>query len=198
MIGRIVRPVDFERVLAAPQRSRSTHFAVHYLCGSPLPARQRVAEATPGEFSPELSPELSTGGVRTTSVPVDDSGLWLGLVVPKRHAKRAVTRNLIKRQLRAAMVRHAPEMPAGLWVLRLRAGFDAQRFSSPSSEPLRQCAREEIAELLRRAVHEPLPPRRHEPGVPPRTGRSRRAQAGKPAGAAASSSSAAPSGQAAG
>lgn len=177
MIGRIVRPVDFERVLAAPQRSRSAHFAVHYLCGAPLPVRPAADAGPAEEFSPELSPELSTGHVHTTSAPVDDSRLWVGLVVPKRHAKRAVTRNLIKRQLRAAMVRHAPELPPGLWVLRLRAGFDVQRFTSPASEPLRECARAEIAELLQRAAHDPLPPRRSEPGAE-RPGRSR---AGKPA-----------------
>lgn len=177
MIGRIVRPVDFERVLAAPQRSRSAHFAVHYLCGSPLPCRPGAVAPAAVEFSPELSPELSTGDVRTTSVPVDDLGVWVGLVVPKRHAKRAVTRNLIKRQLRAAMVRHAPELPGGLWVLRLRAGFDTRQFTSPASDPLRQCAGAEIAELLHRAVHQPLPPRRAEPGAP-RSGRSR---GGKPA-----------------
>lgn len=177
MIGRIVRPVDFERVLAAPQRSRSAHFAVHYLCGSPLPSRPGAAALPEAEFSPELSPELSTGGVRTTSVPVDDLGLWVGWVVPKRHAKRAVTRNLIKRQLRAAVVRHAPELPGGLWVLRLRSAFDPHHFRSPASDPLRECAREEIDELLRRAVHQPLPPRRPETGAG-RTGRSR---GGKPA-----------------
>eukprot|EP01036_Dinobryon_divergens_P042129 gene42129-55937_t len=163
MIGRIVRPVDFERVLAAPQRSRSTHFAVHYLCGGPLPVRPAAVSGAPEGFSPELSPELSTGHADTTLPPVDDSRLWLGLVVPKRHAKRAVTRNLIKRQVRAAMVRHAPELPPGLWVVRLRAGFDKQQFLSPSSGPLRECAREEIAQLLQRAAHQPLPPRRADP-----------------------------------
>ena len=37
MLGRIVRPADYARVLAAPLRLRSPHFAVHHLEGRPLP-----------------------------------------------------------------------------------------------------------------------------------------------------------------
>lgn len=83
--------------------------------------------------------------------PLPD-GHWLGLVVPKRYAKRAVTRNLIKRQIRAAMAQHAPALPPGLWVVRLRMPFDRREFLSPSSEPLRQAAHAEIAQLFQRAV----------------------------------------------
>ena len=72
---------------------------------------------------------------------VDGCQHWLGLVVPKRHARRAVTRNLLKRQLRAAMGRHGASLPAGLWVVRLRAPFDRAEFLSPGSTALRDCAR---------------------------------------------------------
>jgi ribonuclease P protein component len=74
------------------------------------------------------------------------------LVVPKRHAKRAVTRNLIKRQIRAAMQHHALALPPGLWVVRLRQGFDRQQFTSPASEQLQAVARGEIAQLFERAI----------------------------------------------
>jgi ribonuclease P protein component len=90
-------------------------------------------------------------------------GHWLGLVVPKRHAKRAVTRNLIKRQLRAAMLHHAPALPEGLWVVRLRAPFDRQAFKSPSSEVLRLAAHAEIGALFDRAARSPLPPQPPKP-----------------------------------
>lgn len=86
---------------------------------------------------------------RTAVVP---EGRWLGLVVPKRHAKRAVTRNLLKRQMRAVMVAQAEALPPGLWVLRLKAPFDRKRFCSPASQPLRDDAREELALLLQRAA----------------------------------------------
>jgi len=79
-------------------------------------------------------------------------GLWLGMVVPKRHAKRAVTRSLLKRQLRAVIARHADRLPPGLWVLRLRSPFDRQQFPSAASEALRHAVREELEVLLQRAA----------------------------------------------
>lgn len=72
--------------------------------------------------------------------------------MPKRFAKRAVTRNLIKRQIRAAMAKHAPTLPPGLWVVRLRSPFDKREFLSPSSELLRETAHSEIAQLFEQAV----------------------------------------------
>jgi len=75
-------------------------------------------------------------------------GLWLGAVVPKRHARRAVTRTLLKRQIRVAVQRRAPQLPAGLWVVRLRAPFDRARFASAASAALRQAAGAELDTLL--------------------------------------------------
>lgn len=79
-------------------------------------------------------------------------GHWLGLVVPKRHAKRAVTRNLIKRQVRAAMAAHAGALAPGLWVVRLKMPFDRAAFRSPASAGLREAARAELAQLFGRAA----------------------------------------------
>jgi len=163
MIGRILRSADFQRVLAAPQRSRSAHFAVHYVADAPSRPRAAGAEPTHEPVLPGLSPELSTGGAELPVELVDDAGHWLGLVVPKRHAKRAVTRNLIKRQVRAAMLRHAAALPAGLWVVRLRAPFDRQQFRSPASDVLRVTAHDEIAVLFDRAARSPLPPQAPRP-----------------------------------
>lgn len=82
-------------------------------------------------------------------------GHWLGLVVPKRHAKRAVTRNLIKRQVRAAMSLHAAALAPGLWVVRLRLPFDRAQFTSPASEPLKRETRAELGQLFGRAAAAP-------------------------------------------
>ncbi len=79
-------------------------------------------------------------------------GRWLGMVVPKKHARRAVTRNLLKRQMRALMDGAGDSLPAGLWVLRLKAPFDRQVFTSPASVPLLQAARDELRALLARAA----------------------------------------------
>jgi len=153
VIGRIVRSIDFERVLGAPTRSRSPHFAVHHLAGRPsLPGR-------PAQPAPEA--ELSTASAPLESKAVDDlpagaisPQLWLGAVVPKRHARRAVTRSLLKRQIRAALDRHAG-LPGGLWVVRLRAPFDAARFTSAASPALRDAARDELDAMLTAIVRRP-------------------------------------------
>ena len=79
-------------------------------------------------------------------------GRWLGTVVPKRHARRAVTRNLLKRQMRAVVQHEADKLPPGLWVVRLKAPFDKQQFPSAASAPLRDSARSELAILLQRAM----------------------------------------------
>ena len=75
----------------------------------------------------------------------------MGMVVPKRHARRSVTRQLLKRQIRAAFAER-PGMPPGMWVVRLRSPFDRQQFPSAASDALRQAARAELAQLPDRAL----------------------------------------------
>lgn len=85
--------------------------------------------------------------------PVDESpsGCWLGAVVPKRHARRSVTRNLLKRQIREAAGAQA-SLQAGLWVVRLRSPFDKNRFASAASDALREEAGRELSRLMADAV----------------------------------------------
>jgi len=154
VIGRIVRSVDFERVLAAPSRARSPHFAVHHVAGVP---------STPaGAAAHSLSTELSTGQADSTNRVVDDPAaapagtrLWLGAVIPKRHAKRAVTRSLLKRQIRAAVQRQN-SLPDGLWVVRLRAPLPRDDFRSAASDQLRRVAHDELDALLAEAARRAL------------------------------------------
>ena len=151
MIGRIQRPVDFERVLARPSRARSAHFALHHLSASPAPSAWAAAKLR------TASAELSTGESQPAHKSVEHvppqppEGCWVGMVVPKRHARRSVTRTLLKRQIRAAFAER-PGLPPGLWVVRLRSPFDRQKFPSAASDALRQAARAELAQLLDRAL----------------------------------------------
>ena len=143
MIGRIVRSIDFERVLGAPSRARSAHFAIHHVAGVPsLPRRPCSRLAWRGVAS-------SVVDDRNTGVVPD--AVWVGAVIPKRHAKRSVTRSLLKRQIRAAVARQ-PELPAGLWVVRLRAPFARTEFASAASQQLRCAAHDELNGLLADAV----------------------------------------------
>jgi ribonuclease P protein component len=72
--------------------------------------------------------------------------------VPKRHARRAVTRTLIKRQIRAALSRRDTPgqrpLRTGLWVVRLRAPFDHSSFASAASGALRGAASSELDAVL--------------------------------------------------
>ena len=148
MIGRIVRSADFERVLGKPSRARSSHFALHHLVSRPS------QPAKPAKHLSTESDELSTADVQAVHMAVDDpavDGCWLGAVVPKRHARRSVTRSLMKRQIRQAFATQ-DGLPPGLWVVRLRSPFDRKLFPSASSDALRTAVREELAQLVARAV----------------------------------------------
>ena len=142
-MARIVKSVDFERVLRMRSRASTAHFAVHHLAGAPAVTARRARK---------LSTILDDSGAR----PVDDlptetvfdDRSWVGAVVPKRHAKRAVTRSLLKRQIYAAAERHRERLEPGLWIVRLRSPFDRARFTSAASEPLRRDARDELEALL--------------------------------------------------
>ena len=154
----MVRSVDFQQVLATAPCSRTAHFSAHHVAAGP---------SRPEKPAKKLQkPELSTTDAPGCAQPVDESrsnpshpvlpepaqGHWLGLVVPKRHAKRSVTRNLLKREMRRLMQARAHGLMPGLWVLRLKAPFDRQHFASPASEVLRLAARDELSLLLRRAA----------------------------------------------
>ena len=146
MIAHLVRSADFERVLRTRTRVNSLHFAVHHVADIPSAPAKSASKAGKSE--------LSTGKVLIEPLLVDDlprlapGAVWLGTVVPKRHARRSVTRSLLKRQIRAAVTGHATTLAGGLWVVRLRAPFDRERFVSAASDELRRAARAELESLL--------------------------------------------------
>ena len=213
LLGRIVRPADYVRVLATSLRLRSPHFAVHHLDGRPLPLKRPMARAAVSSGDPNaavtvgapglapvnasLSTDLSTSLTGVLVKLVDDSqvpdpetlvetpmpagGLvrWLGLVVPKRHARRAVTRTLVKRQIRNVAAACASQLEPGLWVVRQRSPFDPKQFPSAASEALKEAARVELRALFDRAVRgerdrvKPRPPGEAPAGS--RAGKARKA-----------------------
>jgi len=72
-------------------------------------------------------------------------------MVPKRWAKRAVTRNAIKRQIYSVAAEFEPRLAVAAHVVRLRATFDRKQFISASSELLKAAVRRELNQLFRRA-----------------------------------------------
>ena len=69
-------------------------------------------------------------------------------MVPKRWARRAVTRNAIKRQIYSVSSQVQFDVPGAAHVVRLRSGFDRRRFVSASSDALKIEIREELVRLF--------------------------------------------------
>ena len=82
------------------------------------------------------------------AAPFVEGRLLLGALTPKRWAKRAVTRNLIKRQIYEVSALYAHELSPTAHVVRLRAEFDKQYFVSASSLALKKAARGELTQLF--------------------------------------------------
>ena len=143
-MSRLVDSSQFERVLRAPRRAGTAHFAAHHLAIAAEPLRDPAAGPGAGELSTEVTMACAS--------PVEDSHVQgpraVGAVVPKRHARRAVTRSLLKRQIYAAADRHAVTLATGLWIVRLRAPFERSAFPSAASSRLRQQARAELDALF--------------------------------------------------
>ena len=131
---------QFQAALAGGTVSRTAHFALHRL---PLTARTET-EQTMAETAGPAPHEAQA----LFALP----GAWLGAMVPKRWARRAVTRNTIKRQIYAASNRFADRLPQAAHVVRLRATFDRRQFISATSEQLKMAVRQELEQLFERGV----------------------------------------------
>ena len=78
--------------------------------------------------------------------------VWLGAMVPKRWARRAVTRNAIKRQIYQVSAASEAFLPPAAHVVRLRSAFDRKEFVSATSDKLKAAVRAELQQLLERAA----------------------------------------------
>jgi ribonuclease P protein component len=108
--------------------ARTTHFALHVLA---------------------LDVPVSDGLARPLFA---ESATWMGAMVPKRWAKRAVTRNTIKRQIFAVSREFESALPPAAHVVRLRCGFDRAHFTSATSPALKAAVRQELLQLFTRAT----------------------------------------------
>lgn len=158
-LGRLLRPADFERLLKTTSRARSPLFAVHHMaCEPSRPAKSVAKGLSTGDdqLTHRLVDESPESAVSHATQPSPPAGHWLGFVVPKRLAKRAVTRNLVRRIARAslqAQLGGAQPLPAGIWALRLRAPIDKKLFPSAKSDALRAALRDDLALLWKRALN---------------------------------------------
>jgi ribonuclease P protein component len=134
-LQRIVSKAQFAAVMNGQTVSRTPHFALHRVAlSSAAPVAAKVAG------KPEDKP------LDKPLFAVQDT--WLGVIVPKRWAKRAVTRNTIKRQIYAVSTDSSCHLPPAAHVVRLRAGFDRSEFISATSDKLKIAVRAELQHLF--------------------------------------------------
>ena len=148
-VWRSLKSADFALASAAPAVGKSAHFVLHHLAASPASAVRPPKKPIAQDLSTATAPNRAQTVDNTQSPPC----WWLGLVVPKRHAKRAVTRSLLKRQMRAQVQGSLEHLPPGQWVIRLRAPFSASSYASAASAPLREAAREELEQVFAALPH---------------------------------------------
>jgi ribonuclease P protein component len=121
--------------------ARSEHFALHR-CELPH-CDHRVAGVVAPEFA---NKQVFVASKLQPLFPMLD--LWMGAMVPKRWAKRAVTRNAIKRQIYTVSADFSPQHQRAAFVVRLRRDFSRKVYLSASSEQLKQAVRTELQALM--------------------------------------------------
>lgn len=132
---------QFQAVLAGGTVARTAHFALHRVALD-TSVHNSVSSSTTRAPSPAIF------------VPRD---VWLGAMVPKRWAKRAVTRNAIKRQIYNVSAESSLVFDTAAYVVRLRAAFDRACFISATSDVLKSAVRLELRQLFAGLAHRSRP-----------------------------------------
>ena len=118
---------QFQAVLNGVQVAKTSHFVMHrFEFGVLDPAMNASVQASPFPFKAN----------------------WLGAMTPKRWAKRAVTRNAIKRQIYTVSASLNPPSPEAAFLVRLRREFPRKDYTSASSTALKEAVREELLVLM--------------------------------------------------
>ena len=134
-VQRLKTRPQFQAALAGGTVSRTPHFALHRL-NLPEPSVNPSSPSADGAANALFQPKA----------------VWLGAMVPKRWARRAVTRNAIKRQIYNVSESFGNRLPLAAHVVRLRTTFDRQQFISATSDHLKLAVRQELVQLFERAL----------------------------------------------
>jgi len=126
-LKRIKAWAQFQQLMKAPPVARSKHFVVH----------RETLRAQAAESINPVDAQMNTV-----------KGLCLAALLPKRWAKRAVTRNALRRQIYAAFAQQQAQLKPVPHLVRLRSAMSPDLFTSASSDPMKKAVRQEIDELL--------------------------------------------------
>ena len=113
---------QFQAALSAEVIARTPHFVLHRLVHPQLEVRPQSAI------------------------------LRLGAMVPKRWAKRAVTRNAIKRQIYAVSSLYEKKLPTADFLIRLKRSYETSKYISATSNKLKHHVRQELVELFEKTI----------------------------------------------
>lgn len=126
---------QFQAIMAEGICARTQHFALHRLV---LDAHA----APPAAFARAW---------------VQDAAWWVGPLVPKRWARRSVTRHGVRRQIyaaaaecRATLCAHDATQKRIAYVVRQRSAFDVRQFPSAWSPALARAVRTQLRTLFAR------------------------------------------------
>jgi ribonuclease P protein component len=120
--------------MAGATVSRTPHFVLHR-----------------GPLDVSSAPTGPESAGRQALFAVQDQA-WMGAVVPKRWAKRAVTRNGIKRQIYNVSAAFEDRLQPAAHVVRLRMDFARKDFPSAWSEALKASVRAELLALFEKVA----------------------------------------------
>lgn len=151
-LQRLKTRAQFQAVLAGATVARSEHFALH----------RKLLTVRPPASEPQTGPLFGSAGFVTSVPPRPQNAgaietapdmfrgadLWLGAMVPKRWAKRAVTRNAIKRQIYSVSADFSPMRQPAAFVVRLRRDFSRKEYLSARSDRLKHDVRAELLALM--------------------------------------------------
>ena len=141
---------QFQAAMAGGTVSRTAHFALHRLTldggdvvdGVGAKASHNKAPTGPGSLPSTQAPQALFAV----------SGVWLGAMAPKRWARRAVTRNTIKRQIYTVGATFETQLAQAAYLVRLRTAFDRKQFVSATSDHLKLAVRAELLQLFGHAA----------------------------------------------
>ena len=127
---RLKTRAQFQAVLKGQIVSKTRHFALH---------RGMLNNQVDFQHEKEIA---------KASLCFGPHDVCIGAIVSKRLAKRAVTRNAIKRQIYCVGEAFSNDLQLDAYVVRLRLRFDRAVYTSATSEALKQAVRREVENLF--------------------------------------------------
>ena len=134
-VQRLKTRPQFQAVLAGNVVAKTEHFALH----------RNGLDAQAPQGGPTKSKDVDS----RPSVLFPVQSVWIGAMVPKRWARRAVTRNAIKRQIYTVSEDFSHNYLQAAFVVRLRKEFSRKEFVSATSNILKEAVRNEVVALMR-------------------------------------------------